>query len=205
MYITLTPQIDIDNAEKEQTNKCHFCESKINLQATYYDNKIINACFLCHIVVNYQKEYIYHCVLCSTELTQLEVIKKTWDFFDKKGYVPRPNELDPDAKLVKIPAYIFANFTNKHKFSDYCLFFTNKVEDMLTDATDDVFGVSKKKVKIDILEYFDLQEYIISDIEKENANKEIEKIVEKNYEVMVEKENKLKKRFLRISSYSQKF
>jgi hypothetical protein len=200
MYITLTPQIDIDNAQKEQSDDCYFCKSKINLQVAYYDNKIINTCFLCHLVVNYQKEYIYHCVLCNTELTQLEVIKKTWDFFDKKGYVPRPNEIDPNSKLVKIPVYIFANFTNKHKFSDYCLFFTNKVENMLTDETDDVFGVSKKKIKIDILEYFDLPEYVMSDKEKERVDNEIISIRNNNYEIMVEKENKLKKRFIKISS-----
>jgi hypothetical protein len=199
MHLTLEPKIDIDNAEKENTNKCHFCESKINLQATYYDNKIINTCFLCHIVVNYQKEYIYHCVLCNTKLSQLEIIKNTWEFFYKKGYVPRPNELDQNAKLIKIPAYIFANFTDKDKFSDYHVFFTNKVENMLTDETDDVFGVNKKKVKIDILEYFDISEHVMCDEEQERAEKEIIRIRDNNYNIMVEKEENLKKKFLKIA------
>jgi hypothetical protein len=200
MHLSLTPilNIDIDNAEKEITKKCYFCESKINLQATYYNNKIISACFLCHIVVNYSKEYIYYSVLCYTKLTQLEIIKKTWDFFVTKGYVPKPIEIDPNVKIVKIAkisTYIFANFKNKQMFSDYCLFFTNKVENMLTDETDDVFGATKKKTKIDILEYFDIPEHIFTDKEKESIEKEISDIKNNNYEIMIQREENLKERY----------
>jgi hypothetical protein len=200
MYVTLTPQIDIDNAEKEITKKCHFCESKINLQATYYDNKIISACFLCHIVVNYEKEYMYHSLLCNTKLTQLEIIKKTWGFFAKNNYIPKPNELDPDAKIIKLPPYIFANFADKPKFSNYCIFFTNKVEDMLIDETDDVFGNNKKRVKTDILDYFNIQEYIMSDEEKKRVDIEITNIRNNNYDIIIQKEENLKKRYLKILS-----
>jgi hypothetical protein len=202
MQISLAQQIDIDNAEKNLKTKCFFCESKINLQATYYDNKIINACFLCHITVNYDKEYIYHCLLCNTQMSQIDIIKKTFQFYKKEGYIPYPNEIDPEAKILKIPIYFFANFTKeaKQKLNKFCLFFTNKTENMLIDEFMGVFedDSKKKKIKTDLLNYYDTPEYNPSEEENNIIEKEIDIIKNNNYKIVTEEENKIKVRFSQL-------
>lgn len=198
MYITLTPEIDIDNTPEDFAKKCYFCESKINLQLTYHDDKIINSCPLCHIVVNYCKEYIYHSILCHTKLSQLEIIKKTWEFYNSKGYVPKPTEIDPNTKIIKIPTFIFANFRDKKYFQNFCVFFTNKIENMLTDDIDDIFTPSKDKKIMDILDYFDIPEYIFTDEEREKKDGEINNVRNNNYDIMIQTEDNLKKKFIKL-------
>lgn len=197
MIISIVPQIEnIDNLENNQQNKCHFCESKINLQPTIYKDTIINCCFLCHITVNFDKDYIYHCLLCHSELSQKNIISKTWEFYNKNGYVPLPQEIDEHAKIIKIPVHLFAQFNKKKsKFHNYKFFFTNKVQNMLLDETDDVFEKVPNIKKYDLLQYFKIDAYQIPDDEKNNINKQINKINTNNFEVMTEIQNNLLERY----------
>lgn len=203
MYLSITSNKDnIDEIPDEQKNCCYFCESKINLSKTLYNKKFISCCFLCHIIVNFEKSHIYHGVLCHTNLSQSEIIHKTWEFFFEKNYVPLPIEIDPNAKRVNISSYLFANFEKKSNFS-YGFFFTNKIHKMLIDELDEldeIFSSNKKSKKYDLLDYFNIEKYEISEDEKEKINKELNKLMNKNYSIMLETENILKERYIKLDN-----
>jgi hypothetical protein len=194
MQLSVTPTFDSDNTHYEERERCHFCKSKINIQPTFYNNKTISCCFLCHITINFQKEYTYHVVLCETKMSQLDIIKKTWESYNKKGYVPLPTKIDTEAKIIKIPVYLFAQFDNK-QIENYGIFFTNKVQNMMINDTDDVFGTFENIEKYKVGNYFNIEEYEISDEEKNKINEEKNKLRKNNFAVMIEIENKLKNRY----------
>jgi hypothetical protein len=196
MYITELPDIDIEGCQKKKSKECHYCQSQINLSDAIIDNNktIISACFMCRAVVNYKKEYAFMGVLCHTELSQLEIIKATWKFVKTNGYVPLPTEIDPNAKLVSLSVLMFAKFEKKKKFPYYCLFFTNNILNMITDEIDNIFNSKDKN----ILNYFNIPKYNMTEDEKIRADKECLKIRQKNYEIMVPIENELLCRYQKL-------
>lgn len=196
MQISVSPQIEnIQNIPNKQNNKCYFCDVKINLQPTYYNNEIISCCFLCHITNNFDKEYVYHAFLCHSKLSQLDIIKKTWAFYKKNGYVPLSKEIDKNAKIIRTPLYLYSQFKNKNDFPDFKLFFTNKVQDMLLEETDDVFDTVANIKKYNVSDYIEQDEYTLLNEEKNSINKQTEILIKNNYSIMTEIEQNLKKRY----------
>jgi hypothetical protein len=197
MYLSQTPQnLNIDLLKNEKNNDCYFCKSKTNLNVTYLDDKIVNACYICHIIKNFDKEFSLNVILCNTELTQLEIIQKTRDFYNKNGYIPTPNEIDSKAKFIKIQPYIFSKFKNRENFEKYQVFFTNNISNMLLDDSDDVFDIKpKKNDKKNLSDYFTIQKYEFSEKELEELNKEYGEIAKNNSNFVSEYEINLKKRY----------
>lgn len=200
MYIThLSPDIDFDKYPKENSKGCNFCESKNCPYVSLHNNKIIDTCFMCHCVINHQKDYVFYGFLGRTEMTQLEIIKATWKEFNKKGKIPLPQEIDPEVRLVKIPVYFFSQFTQKPQFSDYCFFFTSKVEDMLRDEFDNVFNPATGR-KIDFLKYWDIPRYELTEEENNKIEEQMKRIKKQDFEMMIEKKNILDKRMERVKA-----
>jgi hypothetical protein len=197
MQISVVQPIEnIDNIPNKQKNKCFFCDSKVKLQPTYYNKEIISCCFLCHITNNFDKEYVYHVYLCNSELSQLDIIKKTWEFYKKNGYTPLSKNIDDQATIIRIPIYFFGQFTNKNEFPNYKLFFTNKVQDMLIEEEDDIFETAQNIKKYNVMDYIEhQQEYQIPKKEKMLIDSQMEIISKNNFSIMTEIENTLKKRY----------
>ena len=198
MYITyISPTIDIKEYPQKNSKECYFCQSNNQLFPSYYDNNIIDTCYLCNIIINYKKEYIFYGFLGYTEMTQLEIIKKTWEIYNKEGNIPLPIEIDPDVKLVKIPIYLFSQFFDKYKFPYYCLFFTNKIENIMEDEITAAFNPSSGN-KINILKYLDIPENKLSEKENKKVEKQISYIKEKDFKIMIEKQAILRERINKI-------
>ena len=154
---------------------------------------------MCHCVINYQKDYIFYGFLGKTEMTQLEIIKATWKAYNKKGTIPLSREIDPEVQLVKIPIYLFSQFTHKFQFPDYCLFFTSKIEDIIKDDFDNVFNPATGK-KVDFLKYLDVPLYELTEKEDNKIKEQIKRIKKQNFEMMVEKKNILDKRVEKVKA-----
>lgn len=148
--------IDInDNDYKPNTTKCYFCNNTKKLYKTYYNEKFVDACFLCNMIVNYKKEYLFFASIGKTNMTQIDIINKTWKLYEKNKTIPLPKEIDDKVEFVKIPVYIYSEFKEIDKKDDYVLFFTNKVDKFISEEFDNcenIFG-NGKKVKNDFLSY----------------------------------------------------
>src|SRR3989344_2749387 len=162
MELTSIHNIDImKKFIRHKTEVCYFCNTITNLEEAYFEDKIIDVCCLCYIIINNKKEQIDSCLLWFTsKLTQTLIIKKTRKYYEEHGCIPLPTELDPNMCLISLPVYIFSQFTNKDIYDDFCVFFTSKVQDKL----DDQFNIGVKKLPV--YKYFELPNYKFTD--KEN-------------------------------------
>lgn len=189
MELSLIPT-DITNFIKKNNVKCLFCETKKNLLNTYYKQEIINCCPLCNIIINFNKTYTFYAVLCHSKMSQLDIIKTTKKLYEENNIIPLPKEIDANAKYIKLPLYLFAQFENKEYLKNYRVFFTCKAGDIITEEIDDVFDDKpKKKIKRDICEYVG-EPYVFTEKEIKKINKELYKIKNNNFKLLLDKEEK---------------
>lgn len=172
---------------------CYFCHANVNLQEAYFEDKIVNVCCLCYIIVNHKKEDVDSCLLGFTsKLTQTLIIKKTREYYETNKCIPLPTELDSDSCLVNISVYLFSQFKNKDKLDDFCVFFTSKIQNKMSDE----FEISGKKIPI--YKYFELSEHKFTDKENEIVKIEIDNIKKKNFSVMKNSEDEFNKKISSI-------
>ena len=69
-------------------------------------------CIFCDIIKYNKKDYLFHCVICDTKLTQLEIINKTYEFFMKNDRIPYPYEIDTNITICRVNPYIYRNNNN---------------------------------------------------------------------------------------------
>jgi hypothetical protein len=137
-------------------SKCHICDCDANLYDECYFNENVKVCFLCRIVINNKKDDVYRCILVYSKLTQVQVIKKTREFYQKNDRIPFPQEIDQDAKLFPLQVYLFSKLKNKELFPNIVIFFTSHVEDFMEDEVLSAFKPTKRKTTI--LKYYQIEE-----------------------------------------------
>ena len=119
-------------------------------------------CVFCNIITDTKKSDMYNFIICKSDLTQLDIINKTYEYFIENDKIPEPKDIDIHAKLIKINPNLF----KKNIISnEYKIFFTNCIDRNL---------IKTKRFP---------QKYVI---EKLNINKfcngiELEKIDKKTY------------------------
>ncbi len=93
-----------------------------NLKYATINNK---KCIFCNIVTDTKKSDIYNIIICRSDLSQNEIINKTYEFFMKNDKIPEPSDIDLNVKLIKINPYLFVKniISNKYK-----IFFTNCID-----------------------------------------------------------------------------
>jgi len=80
-------------------------------------------CVFCNIVKENKKQNLFDIIIGFSNLTQLEIINKTYKYFIKMDRIPYPNEIDPAVITLRLNPYIYRQ-TNK----DYKIFFTNTID-----------------------------------------------------------------------------
>jgi len=80
-------------------------------------------CVFCNIVKENKKQNLFDIIIGFSNLTQLEIINKTYELFLKTDRICYPNEIDSDVTTLRINPYIYRQ-TNK----DYKIFFTNTID-----------------------------------------------------------------------------
>lgn len=113
--------------------KCSNCHNPSRLLYDY-ENLPHSICELCNTVFRYSSRTMKSGVICHTNLTQLEIIRKTYEFLKKNTRIPRISEVDSDARIVKYPfpdllkALKSATRDQRKEFSDLKLFFTDMID-----------------------------------------------------------------------------
>ena len=77
--------------------KCSNCHNPSRLLYDY-ENLPHSICELCNTVFRYSSRTMKSGVICHTNLTQLEIIRKTYEFLKKNTRIPRISEVDSDAR-----------------------------------------------------------------------------------------------------------
>lgn len=159
--LCLNPDINQDSYDKNKTKRCYFCDSKQINYESYYENMILNTCFLCHMTINYQKDHLFYGFLAKSNLSQIEIIKKTWEHYNKTETIPFASDIDPNVKLVKLNPYVYSQIKN-NDIKNIKLFFTSRITEIIEDDYDAVFNPSKKLNK-NYEEYYNLPQYYFSE------------------------------------------
>lgn len=96
--------------------KCINCD--LNYKELYEE-----LCVFCNIVKENKKENVFDIIIGFSNLTQLEIINKTYEFFLKTDKIPYPNEIDPKVVTIKINPYVY-----RKKNKECKIFFTNTID-----------------------------------------------------------------------------
>ena len=161
---------DLDTYKIKSSSSCYFCETSMCSSNTYIHLKKlkVKTCSLCHTVSNFNKYYINHVMLCHSDLSQLNIIKLTHDYYKKHHKIPSPSEIDKSAKYVKIDCLTYAqfydqlNFPTKNQFEQFVFFFTSEIK---LSVPKNLFKQSTKNDKPYDISFFDLPIYKLSDAE----------------------------------------
>lgn len=108
--------------------QCTFCKCEnILMHDTYINETILKSCYLCHIILNFDKIHIGKAILIHSQVPQKDMNALIHNFFAKNKYIPLPTDIDPHAKLIKFPLYKFAQM---HQYIDeYKVFPTQRAHD----------------------------------------------------------------------------
>lgn len=96
--------------------KCINCD--LNYKELYEE-----LCVFCNIIKDNKKENVFDIIIGDSNLTQLEIINKTYDFFIKTDRIPYPNEIDPYVTTLRMNPYIY-----RQKNKGCKIFFTNTID-----------------------------------------------------------------------------
>ena len=135
----------------------------------------------------------------SKKLSQLDVIKKTQEFYEENGTSPFPQQLDSDAKIINIPVYIFSQFENKKSFENFVVFFTSHVQNHIEDVVSNAFKISKKKEQI--MKYYECCDYEFTDEQIELIKKETDNVRNNNFSSMKNAENILNQQYSTVNKF----
>lgn len=118
-------------------------------------------CLMCNIIHNTKQTDILFFVVGVSDLSQLEIVKLTKQFIMKNNYVPLPNQIDKDVKIIKdVNHYLFKKYINEKKINKFKIFFTS---DLDIDKIK-VFRIFDKKLinKNKLIKEYDLDDKIIN-------------------------------------------
>jgi hypothetical protein len=135
MTIELTNKV-IDkrySLEKGSNKVCTNCSNKMRALYNYHDLPY-KLCELCNTVYRYSTRRMYAGIVCQTDLTQLDIVNKTYEFLKKNKRIPKVSEVDESAKIINYPfpdlLKAIKNSTKKQrlKFKNVKLFFTDMID-----------------------------------------------------------------------------
>jgi hypothetical protein len=190
--------IDFDEYNSVESEGCYFCGVDKHIVNAYVHSKklIVNACVFCNMIVNFKRYNMGKIMLCNTSMTQLQVIRKTHELFNKNKLTPLPTLIDPKVKHIHISPMIYAKFIqsldnlDKTKFNKFVFFFTSEVDKMIvpraTGINRNMFAISKQIVQSVPynLDFFDIPAYELKLNEKEYIETFINDTIEKNHKLM---------------------
>ncbi len=114
---------------------CYVCNRNVPHVYNYKINDILyNLCELCNTVYTYNTAHLKYGILCSSDVDQLEIIKKTHEHFIRFKRIPNIVDIDENAKLINAPtpdiiiAMSKGNCEQKNKFDNIKLYFTDKIK-----------------------------------------------------------------------------
>ncbi len=123
--------------------KCSQCSKHVprvyNYTNTTDNKKLASLCELCNNMYKYNTSHLKYGMLCSSKLTQMDIIHKTHEHFAKYKQMPNITDIDIDAKQFDTSTYhivkAMLNFQNDGLFKDVKFFATDKINiDNLTCA-----------------------------------------------------------------------
>lgn len=85
-------------------------------------------CVFCNIIKINKKDNLFDIVICKSNLTQLEIIVKTYEFFMKNDRIPYPYELDNNIEFLRVNPYIYRKNNIINKIINDKIFFTNTID-----------------------------------------------------------------------------
>lgn len=117
---------------------CQYCNIQCN---QYYKNSNDNCCYICYVLQNIAFHY-NEIIVCKSNLTQLEIISKTYNLLIDNNVMPSVNQIDTNAKKVTLGcaelcrilrSKLFEELGLKIFFSDQFLFVNLKLDIFLFD------------------------------------------------------------------------
>ena len=84
-----------------------------------------NKCVFCNIITDTKKSDIYNFIICKSDLNQIDIINKTYEYFMEHDKIPEPSDIDINTKLIKTNSYLFKKNINS---DEYKIFFTNCID-----------------------------------------------------------------------------
>jgi hypothetical protein len=148
-------------------NNMFVCDNCNLKYATINNNK----CVFCNIITENKKSDIYNFIICKSNLNEIDIINKTYDFFNKNDKIPEPKDIDINAKLIKVNPYLFKKniisdlFKKNIISNEYKIFFTNCIDRNLIKTKRFPQKYSIEKININKfcngieLEKFDIKTY----------------------------------------------
>jgi hypothetical protein len=88
-----------------------------------YKEIVSDKCVFCNIVENNIKSDVFNIIIANTELKQIDIIKKTYDFFKQNNRIPYPIEIDENVIIIKGNPYVYRKNNKSCK-----IFFTNCID-----------------------------------------------------------------------------
>lgn len=124
-----------DDILNESNYTCRFCGGKYYkyMMCTYLSDAKCNdvCCRMCFLVSHLNSGFGFReFVIYKSNMTQLEIIRKTAEFIINNGVIPIPNQIDSNVKSVIISTLEFISIINNSdsyppELLNYKLFFTS--------------------------------------------------------------------------------
>lgn len=89
-------------------------------------NLIVNCCYFCNIVLNFNNYHMGKAIICKTNLLQNDIILKTQQFIKQFKRFPLINEIDNKCYFVKLSCLKFSEIIKTNKLKNFCFFFLPK-------------------------------------------------------------------------------
>ena len=81
---------------------------------------------MCDIITEPKYWHTYSYIVCHSNISQMDIIKKTREMIHKYNRVPLPNEIDTQVKIVKFNPYEFIQISKlTNYFVNFKIFFTD--------------------------------------------------------------------------------
>lgn len=168
----LSENIDYDLYTFKLNKSCYYCLSQTNINFNTYicqEQICVKTCLFCNIITNYKKIHTGKVILCHSTLSQLEIIKKTQQYYKEFNTIPLLIDIDSKVQIISISSYIFAKLLltqDKSIFKNYVFFFTSDITQILNNNSC-MFGTNTKpKIKHINMYYSNIPKYIIPQSEQ---------------------------------------
>ena len=91
-----------------------------------YNYVVDNLCIMCQSITEPTHQHTYSYIVCHSNISQIDIIKRTRDFVCKHNRVPLPNEIDTLVKIIKTNPYEFVKISKlTDYFKNFKIFFTD--------------------------------------------------------------------------------
>jgi hypothetical protein len=124
--LKLTNDDDIDNYGRKCNTECYFCGYDVTVDTYIYTKKlIVRTCILCRTIYNFSNGDMGNVIVCKSELSQIDIIKKTHQYLKKTNKIIFPLDIDLTIKIVRISPIKYAKNKGNYNFV-FC--FTGEME-----------------------------------------------------------------------------